>query len=110
MLNHLLRPSKLKWNFATRKFILPLSTRRFSSSWVQDGDSDFSDEHLKHHAPVTTFTEDEMMTRDAVRAWAREDLGPVVREMDNEGKLRKDIVDSLFSQGFMGMEIPEGMF
>lgn len=109
MLSHLLRPIRSKWTFATRKSILPLSTRKFSSSWVQDGDSDFSDEHLKHHAPVTTFTEDETMTRDAVRAWSREELGPVVREMDNEAKLRKDIVDSLFSQGLMGLEIPEGM-
>jgi short/branched chain acyl-CoA dehydrogenase len=62
---------------------------------------------LQRHAPITTFTEDEEMTRDAVRAWAREELQPVVRDMDNEAKLRPERLQSLFDQGFMGMEIPE---
>lgn len=57
--------------------------------------------------PVTTFTEDEEMIRDTVRAWAQEELKPIVREMDNEAKLRPEILNSLFAQGFMGMEIPE---
>ena len=30
-------------------------------------------------SPVTTFTEDEEMTREAVRSWARDELQPVVR-------------------------------
>jgi short/branched chain acyl-CoA dehydrogenase len=59
------------------------------------------------HAPVTMFTEDEEMIRDSVRAWAREELHPVVRAMDDESKLRPEILQSLFAQGFMGMEIPE---
>jgi short-chain 2-methylacyl-CoA dehydrogenase len=46
------------------------------------------------------------MIRDAVRHWARDDLLPVVREMDDEARLRPDIVQALFTQGFMGMEIP----
>lgn len=57
--------------------------------------------------PVTVFTDDEQMIRDAVRAWAREELKPVVREMDNEAKLRPEILQALFQQGLMGMEIPE---
>jgi short/branched chain acyl-CoA dehydrogenase len=59
------------------------------------------------HSPVTVFTEDEEMTRDAVRAWARDELHPVVRAMDDESKVRPEILQSLFSHGFMGMEIPE---
>jgi hypothetical protein len=53
--------------------------------------------------PVTRFTEDEEMTRETARQWANQELRPVVREMDNEARLRPDILDSLFSCGFMGM-------
>lgn len=59
------------------------------------------------HLPITQFNEDEQMTRNAARQWAREVLKPIVRDMDNEEKLRPDIIQSLFDNGFMGMEIPE---
>lgn len=55
------------------------------------------------HGPLTSFTEDEEMTREAARHWAQEHLKPLVRDMDNEGKLRPDVVQSLFDLGFMGM-------
>lgn len=54
-------------------------------------------------SPVTRFTEDEEMTRDAARQWAQHDLKPIVREMDNEAKLRPAVIQSLFEMGFMGM-------
>lgn len=57
--------------------------------------------------PVTTFTEDEEMVRDAARIWANQELRPLVREMDNECKTRPEVVQGLFDHGFMGMEIPE---
>jgi hypothetical protein len=57
------------------------------------------------HLPVTVFSEDETMTRDAVRQWARVELLPVVRAMDDDQMLRPEILSSLFSQGLMGMEI-----
>jgi short-chain 2-methylacyl-CoA dehydrogenase len=53
--------------------------------------------------PVTTFSEDEDMIRQLVRQWARDVLLPVVRDMDDQGQLRPDIVTSLFENGFMGM-------
>ena len=58
------------------------------------------------HRPVTVFSEDEQMTRDAVRQWAREELQPLVREMDDKGQLDPKIVEQLFSHGLMGMEVP----
>jgi len=57
--------------------------------------------------PVTTFTEDEEMVRDAARMWANQELKPLVREMDNECKTRPEVIQGLFDHGFMGMEIPE---
>ena len=70
---------------------IPRTTRSFSAS--------------AYHAPVTVFSEDETMTRDAVRQWAREELLPIVRDMDEEAALRPEVVQALFQQGFMGMEI-----
>ena len=61
--------------------------------------------HSLQHSPLTVFTEDESMIRDAVRQWARDELLPVVREMDEAAQLRPDILESLFAQGYMGMEI-----
>jgi short/branched chain acyl-CoA dehydrogenase len=76
--------------------------RSFSSAHVTDHDSS----EQWRHGPVTVFTEDETLTRDAVRQWAREELLPIVRDMDEECALRPELVQSLFQQGFMGMEIP----
>jgi alkylation response protein AidB-like acyl-CoA dehydrogenase len=53
--------------------------------------------------PVTRFTEDEDMTRETARQWANQELKPVVREMDNDARVRPDILESLFACGFMGM-------
>jgi alkylation response protein AidB-like acyl-CoA dehydrogenase len=47
------------------------------------------------------------MIRHAVRSWAQTTLKPIVREMDNEGQMRPEILSDLFEQGFLGMEIPE---
>ena len=57
--------------------------------------------------PLTTFTEDERLIQETVRAWARQDLSPVVRTMDTHGQLDPSILEGLFANGFMGMEIPE---
>jgi short/branched chain acyl-CoA dehydrogenase len=98
MITSLLRPMA-KTKPATR---LLTARRRFS---VSSEDALFADTEQPN--PVTVFTDDEQMIRDAVRVWAREELQPVVREMDNEAKLRPEILQALFQQGLMGMEIPE---
>ena len=59
------------------------------------------------HAPLTTFTEDELLTRDSVRSWARQELLPLVRRMDDQGHYEPGILLALFAQGFMGLEIDE---
>jgi short-chain 2-methylacyl-CoA dehydrogenase len=84
----------------------------FSSSAFSDddnvhGDDEGSEIHRMSPSPVTTFTEDEEMIRDTVRSWALSSLQPVVRSMDDESKLQQDIINQLFENGLMGMEIPE---
>ena len=77
------------------------STARFlSSSVLRDHNVDGGNDH---RMPVTRFTEDEEMVRDAARAWANQKLKPFVREMDDECKTRPEVIQGLFDHGLMGM-------
>jgi hypothetical protein len=68
------------------------------------GGSPLHEQESHHHRmPVTQFTEDEQMARDAARVWANEELKPIVRDMDNECKTRPEVIQSLFDNGFLGM-------
>ncbi|MGA2186184.1 MAG: acyl-CoA dehydrogenase [Bryobacteraceae bacterium] len=57
--------------------------------------------------PLTTLSDEERMFRDVVRRFARERIGPHVREMDEAGIFRKDLLREMFELGLMGVEIPE---
>ncbi|XP_017783448.1 PREDICTED: short/branched chain specific acyl-CoA dehydrogenase, mitochondrial [Nicrophorus vespilloides] len=56
--------------------------------------------------PLTQLTEDEMMMKETVARLAKEQIGPVVREMEAEHKIKPEIVDMLFENGLMGVEVP----
>ncbi|HEV3081773.1 MAG TPA: acyl-CoA dehydrogenase [Gemmataceae bacterium] len=58
-------------------------------------------------APLTVLGEDEKMFQATVRRFARERIGPYVREMDEAGVFRKELVKEMFQLGLMGIEIPE---
>src|ERR1700681_3392611 len=57
--------------------------------------------------PLTSLTEDEKLFQTTVRRFAREQIRPYVREMDEAGVFRKDIIKQFFEMGLMGIEIPE---
>src|SRR5579862_9346373 len=57
--------------------------------------------------PLTVLSDEERMFQDAVRRFARERIGPHVREMDAAGVFRKDLLREMFELGVMGIEIPE---
>ncbi len=57
--------------------------------------------------PLTALSEEETMFRDAVRRFAREEIAPHVREMDEAGLFRKDLLKQFFDIGLMGIEVPE---
>lgn len=57
--------------------------------------------------PLTALSEDEKMFQATVRKFAREEIRPHVREMDEAGVFRKDIIRQFFEMGLMGIEIPE---
>jgi alkylation response protein AidB-like acyl-CoA dehydrogenase len=57
--------------------------------------------------PLTQFTEDEKLLKDAAADFADTILKPKVEEMDEAAKLDPDIVQQFFDMGLMGIEIPE---
>jgi len=57
--------------------------------------------------PLTALTEDERLFQSSVRKFAREQIRPHVREMDEAGVFRKDLIQQFFAMGLMGIEIPE---
>lgn len=57
--------------------------------------------------PLTTLAEDEVIFRDSVRQFADAQIRPHVREMDEQAKFPRSLVDQLFDLGVMGIEIPE---
>ncbi len=57
--------------------------------------------------PLTRLSEEERLFRDTVRRFAVEKIRPYVREMDEQGKFRHDIIEQFFELGLMGIEIPE---
>ena len=59
------------------------------------------------HPALTQLSEDEAMFRDAVAAFAAEDVAPRVRAMEAAGKIDAAIIAKYFELGLMGIELPE---
>ena len=57
--------------------------------------------------PLTRLTEEEKFFQTTVRKFAREQIRPYVREMDEAAHFRPDIIKQFFEMGLMGIEIPE---
>jgi butyryl-CoA dehydrogenase/short/branched chain acyl-CoA dehydrogenase len=56
---------------------------------------------------LTCLSDEEAMFRGQVRQFAREQIAPHVRQMDEASKFRPDLLKQLFDLGLMGIEIPE---
>lgn len=57
--------------------------------------------------PIFHLTETEEMLKESVGRFAREVVLPKVREMDEAEAMDKGIVEQLFEQGLMGVEVEE---
>jgi alkylation response protein AidB-like acyl-CoA dehydrogenase len=64
-------------------------------------------ETMEHAQPLTLFAEDEVIFRDSVREFAEAQIRPLVREMDEQAKIPRSLLDKLFDLGVMAIEIPE---
>ena len=56
---------------------------------------------------LTQLGEDERMFRDTVRQFAVEQIGPLVRGMDEAQQMDAALIKKLFDLGLMGIEVPE---
>ena len=56
---------------------------------------------------LTQLSDDEVMFRDAVAAFAAEDVAPRVRAMEAAGRIDPEIIAKYFELGLMGIELPE---
>jgi short/branched chain acyl-CoA dehydrogenase len=57
--------------------------------------------------PLTRLTEDETLFRDSVREFAAREIKPHVREMDDQARMPRSLIDRMFELGVMGIEIPD---
>jgi len=57
--------------------------------------------------PLTALTEEERMFQAVAREFAEKEIGPHVAAMDREGVFRPELLREFFTQGFMGIGIPE---
>ena len=58
---------------------------------------------------LTSLGEDEALFRDSVYEFADREIRPHVREMDEQAKLPRQLIDKLVDLGVMGIEIPEAL-
>ncbi|MBX6360973.1 acyl-CoA dehydrogenase [Pseudacidobacterium ailaaui] len=61
---------------------------------------------MSEAVPLTQLNEDEELFRSTVREFARQTIGPLVRQMDEEQHLAPELLPQLFSLGLMGIEVP----
>src|SRR4026208_1946263 len=66
-----------------------------------------AEQTIEHAQPLTVLAEDELLFRDSVREFAEGRIRPLVREMDEQARIPRSLIDQLFDLGVMAIEIPE---
>ena len=64
-------------------------------------------EILNQAPALTVLSEEEELFRSTVREFAEAEVRPHVREMDDAGQFRPDLIQKFFELGLMGIEVPE---
>ena len=59
------------------------------------------------HPPLTVFSDDEQLFREAVAAFAADEVKPRVQAMERASKIDPDLFPKYFELGLMGIEVPE---
>ncbi len=58
---------------------------------------------------LTQLTEDETIFQEAVKSFARAEIGPLVTKMDEKQSLDASVIEKCFQMGLMGIEVPEAL-
>ena len=59
------------------------------------------------HPALTTLSEEESAFRDAVAAFAEQEVRPRVHEMERAARIDPTLIPALFELGLMGIEVPD---
>ena len=59
------------------------------------------------HGPLTALSEEERMFQGMAHEFALNEILPHVETMDREGVFNQSLLDKIFAQGFMGIEVAE---
>ena len=59
--------------------------------------------------PLTVLSDEEMMFRDAVAAFADEEVRPRVQKMERDGRIDPTLITKFFEMGLMAVEVPESL-
>ncbi|MEZ4288994.1 MAG: acyl-CoA dehydrogenase family protein, partial [Myxococcota bacterium] len=60
---------------------------------------------LAHPPALTRLSDDEALFRDSVYEFADKEVRPLSREMDDEAKMPRALIDKMFELGIMGVEV-----
>lgn len=61
----------------------------------------------KSVAPLDVLSEDENLLKESVRKFAVDVIKPLVKKMDDDSHTDQKVIDGLFENGFMSVEVPE---
>ncbi|KAK4526263.1 hypothetical protein GAYE_SCF22MG4177 [Galdieria yellowstonensis] len=56
--------------------------------------------------PCLAFSEDERLLKDSVSKFAQSSIAPKVRTMDEKGEMDPTLIEELFANGLMGLQVP----
>ncbi len=62
---------------------------------------------MEKRPALTTFSDDEIAFRDAIRTFAESEIKPIRNKMDEHAEMDGGLVKKLFEMGLMGIESPE---
>ena len=54
-----------------------------------------------------TFTEEQVMLRDMVKKFTEKEIKPIAAEIDDKGKIPRELIDKMAELGFLGIAFPE---
>lgn len=77
------------------------------TAWFNDGMPNREPTNTGAQQPLLVCSEDDALFRSAVAEFARKEIAPRARAMDESGRLDPALLRLLFEMGLMGIEIPE---
>lgn len=54
-----------------------------------------------------TFTEEQVMLRDMVKKFTEKEIKPIAAEIDEKGRIPRELIDKMAELGFLGIAFPE---